>query len=176
MTEPTRPFDPPGGKPKGGEPLSIQGERQQRAAIRWAGEKTVERWVTEHSPGVVACRERNRHDPPTIAETGGLHFEGIDYLGFHLRRTRCKSCKLVDIVEQWDVAHRGNVITKAVRVGSTPDYSVRGPNGEKYLGPKGEGRMRPKDVRSAIGTGYLKGMSYRDLRKETLANARQREA
>jgi hypothetical protein len=167
MSEPIRVLHP--------EIKSIQGERQAAEADgRYMEDADVERYVDSQSPGVVTCRERGRHDPPTIRETG-LHFVDVSEYGLHIRRVRCRSCQLVDIIEEWDVRHRNGVVTRAERVSARPDYSVRGPNGEKYLAPQGHGKMTPKMVKNAVGTGQLKGQSFKEIRKEIRSAQEHRE-
>jgi hypothetical protein len=153
---------------KRSEPKSIQGEQQETAAPLYAEDTEVEKYVDTQSPGVVTCRERNRHDYPSIREAG-LHFSGVDLTtGLHIRRVRCQSCNLVENVELWDIRHKGDTITRAERVSARPDYGLRGPNGERYLAPEGHGRMLPKQVRNAVATGQLKGLSFKEIRKAAL--------
>lgn len=154
-------------KPASTEPKSIQGEQQEREAVAlYATEAEVEHYVEAQSPGVVTCRERGRHDYPSARETG-MHFTDIDReTGFYVRRERCRSCGLVDRVELWDVRHKGDRILKCEFVSAKPDYSPRGPEGERYQAPAGNGRMKPRQVRNVVATGVLKGQSFTDLRKE----------
>lgn len=152
--------------PERTEPKSIQGEQQERADTFYATEAEVERYVDDQDPGVITCRERGRHDYPGSRETG-MHFVDLDReTGFYVRRVRCRSCDLVDRVELWDVRHKGDNITRCEFVSARPDYSVRGPGGERYQVPAGTGRMKPKQVRGVVATGMLKGQSFTDLRKE----------
>jgi hypothetical protein len=167
MSEPVRLLHPQS------EPKSIPGEQQEETAAQYMNEVEVEKYVGSASPGVVTCRERGRHDYPTIREAG-LHFVDVNEYGLHIRRVRCRSCNLVDNVEEWDVLHRNGVVTRAERVSATPDYSVRGPNGERYLGPSGHGRMTPKMVKNTVATGELKGHSFKDIRRE-IREAQKRE-
>jgi hypothetical protein len=151
-----------------GAPKSIQGEEQEAYAPLYAEDVEVEKYVDAQSPGVITCRERNRHDYPSIREAG-LHFSGVNLTtGFHIRRVRCQSCNLVENVELWDLRHKGDTITRAERVSARPDYTLRGPNGERYLAPEGHGRMLPKQVRNAVATGQLKGLSFKEIRKAAL--------
>lgn len=158
------------------EPKSIQGEQQERQDTIFADQADVEKWVDSHDPNVVDCRERNRHTYPSIREAG-RHFDGVDVeTGFHIRRLRCKSCKLVGVIELWDVRHRGDTVTRMEKVSSKPDYSYRGPNGEKYLSKTGRGRMKPKQVRDVVATNLFRGMSYTELRKESMRRNREHES
>ena len=152
---------------------SIQGERQDTVAVTlYMDPADVDSYVDSANADVVICRERGRHDFPTIRETG-MHFVDVDALGLHIRRVRCKCCKLVDLIEQWDIRHRGDTVTRAERASGRPDYSPRGRNGERYLGPAGRGRMTPKMVRGSVATGQLKGQSFKALRQEALAHRKK---
>lgn len=165
MTQPTRKH----------EPLSEQGEQQEEFAALYASPEEVDEYLTGQAEGVVICRERGRHDYPSVRREG-LHFDGVDTTtGLHIRRVRCRCCNLVDLIELWDVQHRGDRVTRVERVSSRPDYSPRGVHGERYLGPAGHGRMTPKMVRNAVATTQLKGVSFKELRKEALRGNQQRE-
>jgi hypothetical protein len=147
-------------------PKSIQAEHEHVAPVRMA-EEDVDNYVDSADADIVTCRERGRHDYPTIRETG-MRFVGVNQHGLHVRRVRCKTCKLVDSVEEWDLVHKRGVVQRATRVGAYVDYSVRGPNGEHYLGPAGRGRMTPKAVRSSLATAALKGQSFKEIRKAAM--------
>lgn len=165
---------------KRSEPKSIQGEQQEAAQtdVYTADQADVEEWVDTHSPNVVSCRERNRHDYPTVSEEvakeGTLHFIGVDAeTGLHIRHVVGESCQLVGRFELWDIRHKGDRVTSTERVSAKPDYSLRGPNGERYLLKPGHGRMQPKQVRNAVATGALKGVSFTALRKAAMRGGKK---
>lgn len=146
---------------------SIQGERQEEARqLTWMDMAEVDQYVTKASPEVLECRERGRHVYPSIRET--FRFSGVTKEGLMIRRVTCKVCHLVGREEEWDVRHHRGKVTNCELVSARPDYSPRGPHGEKYLGPSGHGRMTNKMVRNTIGTQALHDQSFKELRRAAL--------
>lgn len=160
-------------------PKSIQGERQAARDI-WADQSAVDAYAETHPDEILDCRSRGRHMFPSIKQTG-LVFGRVNALGLHVREVGCIVCVYPDdhekagqprvvCVEQWDVRHYRGTITRCELVSGTLKYLD-----PKYQGKKGEGRIKPKRVRNALGTAALKGTKFVALRKEIMAAVKARE-
>jgi len=154
---------------------SIQGEQQAaRGQAMWATDAAVDEWTEHAPPEVVACRERGRH---LYAPTRGLQFSAITPEGWYVRRAPCEACRIrldddepwpapatgmprVVRVELWDVKHHRDKITRCVLVDAKPEYLDR-----TYLGTRGQGRMKPRQIRASSATAELSGGSVTALRK-----------
>jgi hypothetical protein len=150
--------------------LSIQGERARNAAaplLMDLGE--VDNYVDNVSDEVLACRERGRHIFPSIREAG-MVFVDVTEDGLLVRPLLCTCCQLARRVELWDTVGRGQA-TRYVPVTASIEY-LRGPNGERYLGPQGRGRMTPKMVRNSLASRVLGGQSPAAVRKQARQRAR----
>ena len=152
--------------------LSIQGIADQaRQAAIWADDSTVRAYVEHADEGKIICRGRGRHSYPPPIKTERLHFTGMTRDGLYLiRRLRCTVCKSVSRIEEWDVRHKGNTITKCELFRAYPgDYD------DDYLGEPGQGRMKPRQIQSATATIAMAGTTYKELRAE-IVDARVHEA
>jgi hypothetical protein len=155
---------------------SIQGERtDEQATAAVMPQEDVDQYIGEADEPVVLCRERGRHLYPST-HAAGLRFVGVTEDGLMIRRLRCECCGLVDRVELWDVRqHRGR-ITRCELVSARPEYRTEyGTNGtvRRYTARPGHGRILPKRVRNALGTGQLAGQSYREVLKEARAGQKR---
>lgn len=151
---------------------SIQGERQaltQTTPMMDIGD--VDSYVDGVSDDVLACRERGRHLFPSIRQVG-VKFIDVTEDGLLVRRLTCQCCHLAERVELWEGTGRGTS-TRYAPVTATIDY-LRGPNGERYLGPQGRGRMTPRMVRNSLASRALAGQSVAAVRKEAKLRAAQR--
>lgn len=154
--------------------LSVQGEQQ--AAVQanlWATEAEVQAYIEKVSDEVLECRERGRHLFPGIRR--GMTFNAVDQAtGLMVRRVGCVVCQYpeghvlagmprVVRVELWDVRHNRGVVTRCTLSKAYTAY--RDPS---YLGQKGKGRMKPKQIRNELGTQMFKGQRFVALRKEVM--------
>jgi len=162
-------------------PASIQGERQREedrsSAYAPMSASDVEQYVDSHSDEVVQCRERGRHDFPTVREAAQGP-EGFldDYdaeLGLFVQRDVCRCCGLVERKTHWQAVKRGKR-TEWFRVGRPVlDYHRQARiKGESYAAPVGLGVMRPTQVMNAVATRVMAGQSAAALRK-TFERARK---
>lgn len=150
-----------------GKPRSIQGEQQDRAATTYASREQVTAYLARVSEGVAACRQRGRHLYPPTRRRARITFHGYNTRTRHLlHRKVCTSCGLVERVEEWKVQAEGDVVTSCELVNAYPDYSLRGPDGEKYLGDEGTGRMTPKMIQNIIVTECMVGAALSALVQE----------
>lgn len=160
----------------GSGPLSTQGERERvhHQAI-WASPDETAQWVEEADEGWLVCRERVRHGYVRAKRGQRLRFVSKTRSGLYVRRELCPDCKAVELVELYElVPRRGtkNTVDDAVLVVSYPNYLIKG-----YLGKKGEGRKRTRDIRHAINVAGLRGLDLRDIEREMAElDARSREA
>lgn len=163
--------------------LSIQGEQQEQEALTlWASDDEVAEFVDGADDKHLICRERGRHDWKSIRGSGaGLVFTGTTLDDFPERRQLCPDCEAVERIEVWDVKvakggkDRGKV-SRCILLEVKFRYVEDG-----YLN-KDTGRMKPKQIKAAVGSAALKGKSYRDVmgqareaQKKRIAEARQRQ-
>jgi hypothetical protein len=159
--------------------LSIQGESAaRRAAAVWATDSEAADYTRAQPDGVVACRERGRHQyPPTrLTLTGGPPFIDITPEGFYVREIPCESCRHVNddgtpglprVVrrEVWDVKHkRGVIVEGGAQLISAKPQEVD----PDYLNGKGQGRIKPRQVRKAVMSSALVGQNIRTLRQQII--------
>jgi hypothetical protein len=163
--------------------LSIQGESAaRRAATIWATDAEAADYTRSQPDGVVACRERGRHQyPPTRGSiTEGPPFIDITPEGFYVREIPCDSCRHVDddgnpglprVVrrEVWDLKHHRGVITSAALVSAKP--VVLDP---EYRHGKGQGRIKPRQVRAAVVGAALSGQKIKTLRQTIITEREER--
>lgn len=152
-----------------GTPVSIQGEQMAASGTHYASDDEVDAWVRAASAGAVKCRQRGRHDFPTIEEAG-MRFGDVTALGLLVRRVLCGSCLVVERVEEWDVRHKGDRVTRTELVRATLDYLD-----PEYLAKPGTGRMIPKAVRNAVASSVLSGESFRGVLEAAKAARKRRE-
>ena len=152
--------------------LSIQGEHLREVGLNSGPVKMDDEDVAEYlegvGPEVVDCRERGRHDIPTTNEVDVV-FTGVTSDGLFIRKLKCKSCGLAQRIELWEgrrVRRGRRMVTQFGLVSSRPDYSLRGPNGERYLAPAGWGRMSAKQVRNAVVSKRMGDADLTALRKQ----------
>jgi len=146
---------------------SIQGEQLIASGHAiWADQAEVDAYVAQASDEVLACRSRGRHTYEMLSKTERMRFEGVTPEGFLVRRILCGVCEKVFRVEEWDVRHRRDVVTAMFLVRAYPKYK------KGYLGKSGQGRMRPRAIQSAAGTTAMRGVSFRQLRREAVENAK----
>jgi len=148
----------------GGE-LSIQGEQQaEHYQTLWADEGTVSEWVDEAEEGYIVCRERARHGYKRVKRGEALSFVGKTKSGYYVRRDLCPDCQAVELVELWLLQPKKgtkNIVDKAVRVLSYPNYIKK-----DYQGKPGNGRMKPGMIRDVLVTKSMKGMDLRNIEAE----------
>jgi hypothetical protein len=155
-------------------PLSIQGEHERDASAPVMMDLgDVDKYVDDSSDEVLACRERGRHIFPSIRQAG-VSFVDVTDDGLLVRQLLCTCCKLAQRVEFWEATGRGKN-TRFAPVSASINY-LRGPNGERYLGPQGRGRMTPRMVRNSLASLALKGQSVTQIRKEAKQRAIQNKA
>jgi hypothetical protein len=154
-------------------PLSIQGEhaRDTNAPVLMDLAE-VDQYVDSSSDEVLACRERGRHIFPSIRQAG-ISFIDVTDDGLLVRQLLCTCCQLAQRVELWETTGRGRN-TRYAPVSATINY-LRGPNGERYLGPQGHGRMTPKMVRNSLASQALHGQSAAAIRKEAKQRAQKHD-
>lgn len=141
---------------------SIQGEQQQDTGIARASDEVVDDYVDRVSDEVLECRERGRHLFPSI-RAEGIQFTAVDDTGLFVRRLTCVCCRLAVRVEKWEALGRGRSL-RFRRVAAQVEYR-RGPEGETYLAPSGQGRMTPRQIADSVASKALKGQSVAALRK-----------
>jgi hypothetical protein len=167
-------------------PASIQGIAQRaRRETLWASPAEVATYAQGQPDGVIACRERGRHDYPatrlTLADPDAPPFTEVTPEGWYVRRLPCESCRhrnddgtpglpRVVRIEEWELKHRRGVVQSAQIVRARP--LALDPD---YLNPKGQGRIKPSQVRSAVVTARVAGMRIKDIRNQvrTLTEARE---
>lgn len=168
-------------------PASIQGIAQRaRRETLWASPAEVATYAQGQPDGVIACRERGRHDYPatrlTLADPDAPPFTEVTPEGWYVRRLPCECCRhepdedgnpgmpRVVRVEEWELKHRRGVILSAQMVRARPV-----PLDTDYLNPPGQGRIKPRLVRDATVTAKVAGMRIKDIRDQvrTLTEARE---
>jgi len=164
--------------------LSIQGESAaRRAATIWATDSEAADYTRSQPDGVVACRERGRHQYPATrgSITEGPPFVDITPEGFYVREIPCDSCRHVNedgtpglprVIrrEVWDVKHKRGVITGQPQLVSAKPQVVD----PDYLNPKGQGRIKPRQVRQAVVGEALAGQGIKDLRQRIIRERDER--
>lgn len=155
---------------------SIQGEQidtAERAA--WATSKEVEDYVAKASEDVIECRERGRHTFPSVRKS--MTFSRLDpTTGLLVREVGCVACAdqqgnfRVVRVELWDVRHHKGEVTLCELASASTVY-----RGSDYLATPGSGRMKPKQIRNALGTEALKGAKIVTIRKAAVAASKAAE-
>lgn len=167
-------------------PASIQhiAQRARRETL-WATDTEVRLYAQGQPDGVIACRERGRHDYPatrlSLADPDAPPFTEVTPEGWYVRRLPCESCRhrnddgtpglpRVVRVEEWELKHRRGVVQSAQIVRARPLALD-----SDYLNPKGQGRIKPSQVRSAVVTARVAGMRIKDIRDQvrTLTEARE---
>jgi len=150
---------------------SIQGEQETtRQLDLFMPQEDVDLYVDSVDDQILLCRERGRHSFPSAKETGLRFNGGVDEeTGLLVRRVMCTCCRLAERVEYWDVKHRGTRVTRCEYVGASVVYHTEHTKDgglRRYTNKPGHGRMKPKQVKTAVATGMLAGtVSYRDLLK-----------
>lgn len=167
-------------------PASIQGiaQRARRETV-WASDTEVRLYTQGQPDGVIACRERGRHDYPatrlSLADPDAPPFTEVTPEGWYVRRLPCECCRTVNDdgtpglprvvrVEEWELKHRHGVIQSAQIIRARPV-----PLNSDYLNGTGQGRIKPSQVRSAVVTARVAGMRIKDIRDQvrTLTQARE---
>lgn len=142
---------------------SIQGEQEIE---KWGpkvdprmSDDAAQEYVARHSAEVAKCRARGRHLFEKERFQSPIFVDRTPE-GLWVRKTMdCECCNLVGRKEFWE---RGR--DKMWRlVAAEPDYTKRGPNGEKYLADPGNGRMAPRQAMSAITTNQLHQFTLTEL-------------
>ena len=170
-------------------PASIQGiaQRARRETV-WASDTEVRLYTQGQPDGVIACRERGRHDYPatrlSLADPDAPPFTEVTPEGWYVRRLPCECCRKVNDdgtpglprvvrVEEWELKHRRGVIQSAQIIRARPI-----PLDSGYLNGTGQGRIKPSQVRSAVVTARVAGMRIKDIRDQvrTLTQAREQAA
>lgn len=155
--------------------LSIQGEQKQRqidnAPPQWADRDEVDKYVDSASRGVLACRERARHQFPTVSELGG---QPIDFIGetddnLLVRRDDCPCCGEAYREELYEIVGTGrNLVVK--RVAQITKYY------DNYLLPAGHGKVKPRDLRDSVATKAMQGQTAAEIRRRARERAAEVEA
>lgn len=163
---------------------SIQGiaERARRATL-WASDSDVAIYAQGQPDGVIACRERGRHDYPAtrLSLAAGPPFTEITPDGWYVRRLPCECCRKINDdgtpglprvvrIEEWEIKHRRGVIVSAQIVRARPV-----PLDADYQNPPGQGRIKPSQVRNATVTAAVSGLKIKDLRDQVREITEQRE-
>lgn len=145
-------------------PVSIQGEHQLALdPDLFADQADVDDFVGKLPDSLLICRERGRHDFPTMREVGSIQLiTNAD--GELIREDVCRTCQCAVRVEVWE-GFRRNRQVRYRKVGRSRTYYRAGPNGEKYPAPPGHGRMTPRQIQEAIATQLLAGVSPSTLKK-----------
>lgn len=145
-------------------PVSIQGEHQIALdPAVFADQADVDEFVGKLPDALLICRERGRHDFPTMREVGSIQLK-VNEDGELVREDVCRTCQCAVRVEIWEGFRRGRQV-RYHKVGQSRTYYRVGPNGEKYPAPPGHGRMTPRQVQEAIATQLLKGVTPSALKK-----------
>jgi hypothetical protein len=167
-------------------PLSHQGEAQARRRVTlWATDTDVAQRAATEPDGVVACRERGRHEIPAtrFSVAGALPFTDVTEEGFYLRRIPCPSCRHVNddgtpgpprVVREeiWDIKHRkGVILVNGAQLVSAKLIYVDA----DYLAPRDAGRSKPRQWRAAAMSPFLAGQNIKDLRREIIDARDERE-
>ena len=156
---------------------SIQSQQQGKASAGRApaDRSQIAQYLTTASDEVVECRERARHMFPATRRHR-MTFTGMTDNGLFILRKRCGCCGLVDRVEFWEITEvkRRRGVTDDVEcrmVFALNDYSVRGPNGEKYQNDPGQGRMPTSVLRQVLAAEALRatGLTLRELERAAKA-------
>lgn len=148
--------------------LSTQGEQQRDYKIPVMSEGDVEAFLGTIPRKAIPCRKTNRH---VYDEEADLRFVGVNTIGLLLRPLTCLRCEMATRVEEWDMRHYRGRVTRCELVDSKVRYK-KGPNGESYHAPKGQGRVLGRTVRNVTATRQLKDQSFKELRKGAIENAR----
>lgn len=130
----------------------------------------VEEYVAGQSDEVNRCRARGRH-LYDAQESRAPIFSDITPEGLWVRKLRCECCGLVGRVESWESKRVGKSGRRWKFVSARPDYSLRGPKGEKYLADPGHGRMAPRQVKGAVVSNLMHGQNITQLRAEVKRRA-----
>lgn len=151
--------------PGNDEPLSTQGEQQQKIeSTLWASDADTARWLEDAKDGWVVCKQRVRHGYQRAKRGERLHFTGKTKSGYYVRRILCPDCKAVELVELWVfIPKKGtkNIIGEAELWISYPNYLDK-----DYLAAPGTGRMKTSKIRQLIITEAMTGVDLRDIEKE----------
>jgi hypothetical protein len=143
---------------------SIQGEAARGDWVDIVGPMDtgdVDAYVDAATPGILTCRERGRHDWPSVRD--GIHFTDYTDDGLFLRRLRCPTCECAERVETWE-SYRIGRRTRYRPVASRVWYPGRG----QYVAPAGRGRLSAKLVRESIASAELTGTSPAALRAQII--------
>lgn len=152
---------------------SIQGEQQAEASAGFEpmDNDDVDAYVDRMPDDVIACRERGRHLMPPIRQAG-IRFTDVTDDGLFVRVLQCTCCGLAYRVEYWE-AYRVGRETRYRPVAAHLEYRD-GPNGERYLGPAGYGRMSSKQVKESVASKALAGVTMARIRKD-IRDAQRKE-
>lgn len=152
---------------------SIQGEDIKdwgpKADVRMADDD-VEEYVAGQSAEVNRCRARGRHLYDE-QESRAPIFSDITPEGLWVRKLMCECCELVGRIEFWESKRVGKSGRRWSFVTAKPDYSLRGPKGEKYLAEPGHGRMAPRQVKGAVVSNMMHDQNITQLRAEVKKRA-----
>ncbi|HEY5880084.1 MAG TPA: hypothetical protein VIU11_14335 [Nakamurella sp.] len=166
--------------------LSVQGEQQaRRGQTLYATDNDVALRAQSEEDGVVACRERGRHEFPSTraSVTDGPPFTDITDEGFYVRRIPCPCCRHVDEdgtpglprvvrVETWDLKHRrGKILPNGAQIVSSRTVYVD----RSYLADKGTGRTKPRQWRNAAMGPMFAGQSIVEVKRAILDARDERE-
>lgn len=146
--------------------VSIQGEQQQAYEIPVMAEGDVEAYLGTVPEQAIPCREEQRHLYPTTQEAG-MRFVGITPAGLLVRPRTCTRCGMAVRVEEWDVQHKGNKVTRCELVSAKTRYKPA-EDGREYLAPKGMGRILPRVVRNVQATVLLRDLSFKKVRGDAI--------
>ena len=154
--------------------LSIVGETilkqaQDEALTLWASPSDTDKYVDDAETNVLICREKNRHDFPTLTELRGtpLDFIGVNVLGLFVRAPiDCRCCGEAYQEQLWEKVGKG----KAARMHYVAAHTRYYPGG-KYLLKPGHGRMTSKMIKESLATTATAGVSSAQLKRQALARA-----
>ncbi len=150
--------------------LSEQGEAQHRAGFVWADPSTVDAYVATASDEVLECRSAGHSFPISRRR---FHLDYFDAnLELFVAKARCTCCRSAERTTWYRPVKvgrggRGGWRFEEVAAELT-GYRPNPDTGEVYTVAPGAGRMRRRDVRSAIATLALSDMTlpevYRSVR------------
>lgn len=156
--------------------LSIVGERlikqaEEDARTLWASPSDVDNYVATASAKVLTCRDKGRHNFPTLAELReqGVELEFVDATseGLLVREPIfCETCGEAYQEQLWEAKGSGKHMRMHFVAANT-----RYREGGGYLSKSGHGRITPKMIRESLATVMVGGRSAAQLKKQALARA-----
>lgn len=156
--------------------LSIVGERllkqaQEEAHTLWASPSDVDAYVATATAKVLTCRDKGRHNFPTLAELReqGVELEFVDATseGLLVREPIfCETCQEAYQEQLWEATGSGKHMRMRF-VAAQTRYKAGG----GYLSKSGGGRITSKMIRESLATAMVGSRTPQQLKRQALARA-----